>query len=154
MRKEIIRKIILFAILGILVSAYLLKIYYTDGDQICDINDTFSCTDVKKSDYSEAFGIPMAGYGLISYFLIGLIGLFRYYKEKLLQKNMWVRKIFSVQNLFYVSFVALIFSLYLTYTEFFIIKALCLFCLLSLGTISAITVLSYKNLKTKETELN
>ena len=149
MDKKTLKIIIFLAILGIFVSAYLLKLYYSDGSPICDIGDTFSCTDVKNSDYSEAFGIPMAGYGLMVYFLIGLMAVCRYKKEQLL-KNVWLQKAFTQQNLFYVSFTALIFSLYLTYIEFFIIKALCLFCLISLGIIMVITFYTYKNLKIKE----
>src|SRR3989344_3216582 len=132
MDKKTLKKIIFLAILGFLVSAYLLKAYYSDGSQLCDISETFSCTEVKNSDYSKAFGIPMAGYGLAAYLLIGLIAVCRYKKEQLLKKE-WLQKVFTQQSLFYVSFVALIFSLYLTYTEFFIIKALCLFCMVSFG---------------------
>ncbi len=149
MDKKTLKKIIFLAVLGILVSAYLLKVYYSDGSQICDISATFSCTEVKNSDYSEAFGIPMAGYGLAGFFLIGLIAVCRYKKEQLLNKR-WMQKACTQQSLFYVSFAALIFSLYLTYVEFFIIKALCLFCLVSFGIVAVITFYTYKNLKIKE----
>ena len=149
MDKKTLKKIIFLAVLGILVSAYLLKVHYSDSSQLCDINKTFSCSEVKNSDYSEAFGIPMAGYGLMGYFLIGLMAMLRYKKERLLEKE-WLKKVFTQQNLFYVSFAALIFSLYLTYTSLFIIKSLCLFCLISLGIIAMITFYTYKNLKVKE----
>ena len=42
---------------------------------------------------------------------------------------------------------ALITSLYLTYAEFFIIKAICILCVFSQITILGITFSSYKNLK-------
>ena len=146
MDKKTLKKIIFLAILGFLVSAYLLKAYYSDGSQLCDISETFSCTEVKNSDYSKAFGIPMAGYGLAAYLLIGLIAVCRYKKEQLLKKE-WLQKVFTQQSLFYVSFVALIFSLYLTYTEFFIIKALCIYCLVSAISSTILFILGLKVLK-------
>ncbi|MBU0460342.1 MAG: vitamin K epoxide reductase family protein [Nanoarchaeota archaeon] len=148
MKKKILKKIIFLAFLGILVSIYLLNIFYAEGEQGCDISETLSCSAVKNSSYSRFVGVPTALMGIIGYVLIGLIALVRLQKEKWL-KNKWMKKIFSQKNLFYVTFVALIFSLYLTYTELFIIKAICIFCIISLLIISLITVYTYKNVRIK-----
>ncbi|MDA9951540.1 thioredoxin domain-containing protein [Oligoflexaceae bacterium] len=37
-------------------------------DAVCNINETFSCDDVAKSEYSELFGVPLGVYGF-GYFL-------------------------------------------------------------------------------------
>lgn len=149
MNKKTLRKIIFLSILGIIVSAYLLKVYYSDGSQICDLGGTFSCSTLKNSQYAQVLGYPVALYGLLGYLLIGLIAVFRYKKEEWL-RGKWMRRIFSQHNLFYVSFVALIFSVYLTFLEFFVIKALCLFCLVSFAIIIVITVYTYRNFRVKE----
>ena len=150
MDQKTLKKIIFLAVLGILVSAYLLKVHYSEGSQLCDVGDTFSCTDVNNSKYSQMLGLPVALYGLLAYFLIGLTAVLRHQKESWL-RSLWARKIFSSQNLFYLSFITLIVSLYLTYIEFFIIKTLCLFCLISFGIIILISIYTYKNLKVKKT---
>ena len=138
----------LLAVLGMLVSIYLLNLHYSDGNgsEVCDINPAFSCTDVKNSEYSTFLGIPMAGYGLIGYLLIGIVALFRYKKHTWLVNDK-LSKLFKPQNLFYLSFLGLIISLYLTYLEFFVILALCIFCLISFGIISLITYYTYQNNK-------
>tara|TARA_Y100000034_G_C6695601_1_gene306507 strand:- start:213 stop:668 length:456 start_codon:yes stop_codon:yes gene_type:complete len=150
MKKKTLKKIMFLAGLGILVSIYLLNLHYSSSEsEICNINPVFSCTDVKNSSYSEAFGIPMAGYGLIGYLIIGVIVLFRYNKKKWLG-NGKVKRLFTPQNLFYVSFLGLIISLYLTYLEIFVINALCLFCLISFGIIALITYYTYDNIKIRK----
>ena len=58
-----------------------------------------------------------------------------------------LRKTISAENLLAFSVIALGVSLYLTYAEFFLIKALCIFCLVSQITILGITISSYYNLK-------
>jgi len=64
-----------------------------------------------------------------------------------IRKKKIINKIISAKTLLFFSIMALITSLYLTYAEFFIIKAICILCVFSQITILGITFSSYKNLK-------
>ena len=142
MRKETIYTVVIaLSILGVLVSGYLLYIHYSILASPCDLNGTFQCSLVNRSVYSEILGIPVALLGLIGYSILG-IGNFL-----LLQK----RKVMGVtsRNLFLFSLIAVGVSLYLTYAEFFILKAICLFCVISQIDIIVISFLTYTLQKLK-----
>jgi len=66
MKKLLLKIIILFCLLGILLSSYSLYHHYTDIKGICNINDTFSCDVVNRSVSSEFLGIPVALIGIIN----------------------------------------------------------------------------------------
>lgn len=151
MKKKLLRSIILLSLLGVLISIYLLILHYQDGQQICDINDALSCTQVKESSYAQLLGFPIALYGIIGYLILGIMSIMMLLRVRILRNRYW-RKAINDENLFYLAFVALLFSLYLTYAEIFLIKSLCIFCLFSAVIIAAITILSYKHLKLKPLE--
>jgi len=104
---------------------------------------------VNQSKYAEVFGIPVALLGMMGYSFLGLVSLVLL-KRKFLSKvraNKFLGKLVSVQTLFVFSIIALIVSLYLTYAEFFLIKAICIWCLISQIIILVIVGFSYKILK-------
>jgi protein-disulfide isomerase len=78
-RKQLVIIGIILAIIGIAISSYTLNHHLMvqemgQTDSFCNINDTFSCDDVAKSEFSEdPYGNPLGIYGM-GYFL-GLIGL-------------------------------------------------------------------------------
>jgi uncharacterized membrane protein len=97
--------------IGILVSSYLLYARLSGGELICGVS---SCNTVNSSDYSVLLGVPLSAWGLLFYGGMIFLLLVRKYK------------------LFYFgSIVGVIFSAYLTFLEFFVIKAWCQWCLLS-----------------------
>ena len=102
--------LIIISLLGILSTMYLTYAHYF-GSNICDVSNFISCDRVNISEYSTIFNIPLSILGVI-YFLISLILIIN---DKIKLAG-------------YLSVPVLIYSLYLTYVEFFIIKALCLVC--------------------------
>jgi len=89
---------------------------------------------VFKSFYSEIAGFPVALVGLLGYMailLVAFVGLARPSKIKLVSLSLVV-----------MSSVATLFSLYLTYIEFFVLRAVCIICIGSQLVIIAILVLS------------
>lgn len=68
---------IILAVLGCGLSVYL-TLHHMEvkrngfTDAFCNVNDTFSCDDIAKSEYAEVFGIPLGVYGF-GYFLALLI---------------------------------------------------------------------------------
>lgn len=147
-QKKILKIIFILSILGVILSVFLINLYYSKDKSICDINEIFHCSKVSASEYSTLFDIPMAFFGLFGYFSLALISLGIYIKkikeekQRIKNKNLLIKKIFSPKFLLFFSLLALIFSLYLTYAESFIIKAFCIFCLFSQAIIFGIVILA------------
>ena len=125
---------IILAILGIVVSSYSLMHHIelkANGatDAFCNVNDTFSCDDVAKSDYSEdPWGNPLGIYG-IGYFLSLLFLLLRAQIQK--------HTVESLHAYIVLAGIGAISSTILGLISFISIGALCLTCI----TIYAITYL-------------
>lgn len=102
--------LIILAIIGILSSSYLTYSKYS-SDNLCDINDFLSCDKVNTSEYSTFLNIPLSILSIL-YFIIILILTYNNY----------------FNYIFYLSIPVLLFSLYLTYIELFVINALCVVC--------------------------
>lgn len=134
MKKNLLNGMIALALLGVVLSIYSLahKAGFTSG-AICNISDTFSCDIVNQGPYSEMYGIPVAGMGIIGYGFL-LIGA-------LLKKKNVSDKGLS-QFLRLASYGGLAFALYLTALEAFVLYAWCIVCLLSQVTIAMLAILS------------
>ncbi|MBT4805209.1 vitamin K epoxide reductase family protein [Candidatus Woesearchaeota archaeon] len=148
-QQRLLNFIFFLSILGIILSGYLTYIHYSTLNSPCDFSETFQCSLVNRSKYAEIFSIPVALLGIIGYSFLGFISL-SLAKDNLLtkiRKKKIINKIISAKTLLFFSIMALITSLYLTYAEFFIIKAICILCVFSQITILGITFSSYKNLK-------
>jgi uncharacterized membrane protein len=128
----------ILSIIGAIDALYLslVKLAHTEvycgGSSICDI--------VNSSPYSMIKGVPIAFLGLGAYlFLIVILFL-----EK--------RKVISLENFVYLNFgvclVGLLFSIYLTYIELFVLHAICPYCfasaviMLLLFTLSVVRIYS------------
>ena len=155
-QQKLLKFVFFLSILGILVSGYLTYLHYSTQNSTCDINATFQCSSVSNSKYSQILGVPVAILGLFGYMFIGTIswGILKKENIKMLIKNNLLTQFVSPKTLSLFSVIALIFSLYLTYTEFFLIKALCIFCLISQAIILTIAVISYQNNNLSKKEEN
>src|SRR3989344_3435924 len=133
------RLAIVFSILGLIISSYALYLHFRPlGDSWCDLSTAFSCDLVNKGPWSEIFGVPVAFFGIPGYAFLLLLSVFR--------PNNW-QKWFLLAVL-----TGIVFSLYLTYLEAFVILAWCIVCLSSLTVITIlgfIGILLQRNLKNK-----
>lgn len=116
--------------LGVGVTIYLIYQHYKpSADSFCNISDYVSCDVVNKSIYAEIFGIPVAVFGFLTYtalFVVSL-GLYKGWNfTKILGGLTQHRTIVGTAVL---STLGLVFSLYLTWIEFFVLTAVCIFCL-------------------------
>jgi uncharacterized membrane protein len=117
--------LIILALLGIAASSLALREHYrTYGDAPCDINDRWDCGIVNHSPYAMLHGVPVADIGIAGYLLLGILALKRTYKTMLV-----------------LAIPALAFSVYLAHIEKDVLGVWCLYCAISLGTISVISVL-------------
>jgi len=123
-QKKALNYISITSILAILVSIYLLYLHYskTPG-KFCSFGQYFSCDLVNKGIYSlfpPKIGIPVAFLGIL-FFTIILILSRMLYKDP--EKK-------TINYLFILSILSLLFAIYLFSIEAFIIHSFCIFCLI------------------------
>jgi vitamin-K-epoxide reductase (warfarin-sensitive) len=119
------------SIAGIGVSAVSLQRHYAkSATSYCEFGEKFNCDIVNRSEYSEVLGIPVAGIGVVGYGI--LLGLSSYYRARTETPLL----------LLVAASTGLVFALYLTYVEGYVLTTWCVLCLTSLGLISLISVLA------------
>lgn len=117
--------IALLALAGVVVSTMALRIHYSTDTQPCSINEKWDCGIVNHSPFAEVAHVPVAAIGIAGYLVLAGLSLAR---------RRWLVLAAAV--------VGLGFSLYLTHIEKDVLQVWCLYCVTSLGIISAITLLS------------
>lgn len=116
---------ILLALAGIVVSSLALREHYRQDTSPCSINDKWDCGIVNKSPYAVIAGVPVATIGIAGYLLMGMLGGLRRYRLLLVA-----------------TLGGLAFSLYLTHIEAKVLGVWCIYCVISLGVISLMTLLA------------
>ncbi|MFN2747550.1 MULTISPECIES: vitamin K epoxide reductase family protein [Bacillus] len=104
----------IIAILGVLVSLYL-YLTHLSSSTFCPLGD---CAAVNNSKYAQIGGIPMSVLGFFYYMCLFAVSMFS------------GRKLFSLLMKAMLLF-GLLFSIYLTYLEIFVINAICFWCVIS-----------------------
>jgi uncharacterized membrane protein len=113
------------AFIGLTASLLALREHYRAyGDAPCDINERWDCGIVNHSPYAVIDGVPVAVIGIVGYLVLGLLAWKRAYAIMLA-----------------LAIPALAFSLYLARIEQHVLGVWCLYCAISLGTISVMTLL-------------
>ena len=143
--------IVFLALAGTVAAALALREHYrTEGQAPCSINETWDCGAVNKSRFASIGGvfdkltnrntipsddakprfeavreIPVADVGIAGYILLGLLALMK--RWRLLAAA---------------AVLAFAFSCYLAYIEKYILEKWCIYCVISWGLITLITLLS------------
>ena len=118
--------LLILALLGVIVSSLALREHYREyGDAPCDINAHWDCGVVNHSPYAMLAGIPVAVLGIAGYILMGALAFVRSYRLLLVP-----------------TFAGLTFSLYLANIEAHVLGVWCIYCVISLGIISLMTLLN------------
>jgi vitamin-K-epoxide reductase (warfarin-sensitive) len=116
--------LIVLAVLGIVASSLALREHYRTDPSPCSINERWDCGIVNHSPYAMLFGIPVAVIGIAGYLLLGVLAFMRAYRVALVA-----------------ALAGLAFALYLAHIESAVLGVWCVYCAISLGTISLITLL-------------
>lgn len=117
--------LLILALLGVMVSSLALREHYRPyGESPCDINEHWDCGIVNHSPYAAVKGVPVADIGIAGYLLLAVLAWKRAYKIMLA-----------------LAVPALSFSLYLAHIEKDLLGVWCLYCAISLGAISMMTML-------------
>jgi len=123
--------IAVLAVLGMVVSGVSLRHHYAKSKTgYCDFGQNFNCDIVNRSQYSSIAGIPVAGIGIAGY--LALLAFATLYREK--AETPALLSIMALGGL--------LFAVYLTYIEGFVLQAWCILCLSSLTLILLITLTS------------
>jgi uncharacterized membrane protein len=116
--------LVVLAVIGIAASTLALREHYRTDTSPCSINEKWDCGIVNHSPYSVLLGVPVAAIGMAGYLLLGMLAFKRRYVA-----------------LLPLSLSALAFSLYLAHIEKDLLGVWCIYCVASLGVISAISLL-------------
>lgn len=122
----------ILAVLGLLNSIYLTWVKFTGKYELC--GPIGNCESVNTSQYSEVFGIPIALLGAGAY-LVMIISL-----SLESRGSFWVE--YSPIIVFGGSLIGVLYSIYLTYIEVAVLKAICPYCVISAIILVLLLVLS------------
>ena len=123
------------SILGLLLATYLFYNFLTKPlFESCYVNSRINCDAVTKGSLSTLFGIPVSLIGLTGYIIIFLSSIFR-------------KKLFVLG----MSTFGMVFCLFITYQEVFLLKVICPVCLTcQLVMLTVFLLAIYLNLKKSE----
>ncbi len=111
----------ILAIIGIIDSLYLSYAKISHSELYCAGSN--NCATVNSSSYSEVFGIPNAFLGAGGYIVIFLL----FYLE---ERNKFVKEYSSIIVLG-LTIIGALYSVFLTYVEVALLKAVCPYCFIS-----------------------
>jgi uncharacterized membrane protein len=117
--------LVVLCVVGIAAASLALREHYREGDSPCRINERWDCGIVNKSPFAVIAGVPVAVIGIAGYLLLGALAFKRAYRLML---------VFAIAGL--------AFSLYLAHVERDLLGVWCIYCVISLGVISLLTLLS------------
>jgi vitamin-K-epoxide reductase (warfarin-sensitive) len=118
--------LLILAVFGVIVASLALREHYREyGDSPCSINAHWDCGIVNHSPYAMLGGIPVATIGIAGYILMGALAFLRLYRLLLVP-----------------TLAGLAFSLYLASIEKNVLGVWCIYCVISLGIISLMSLLN------------
>jgi uncharacterized membrane protein len=126
-------------VIGLVVTTYLSYLKAFDTTAVCVESGAFNCEIVLNSAYSRLAGIPIAYLGLLVYILLGLMLVF--------EPRVPFLRDYGVMLIFGLTLFAWMFSMYLVYLQFFVLRALCPWCLTHEANITVFFVLSILRLR-------
>ncbi len=122
------------SLIGLGVALYLTYVEWSHARAIC--GPVGDCNTVQSSSYAKLFGVfPVGLLGALGYIVMIAAWAWRHWRTGWLAKQAGVA-------LFAMALFGTIFSIYLTYLELFVIKAVCIWCLSSALIMSLLMLLT------------
>src|SRR5271154_6946230 len=116
--------LIVLVVVGIAASSLALREHYRTDPSPCSINEKWDCGIVNHSPYAMLYGVPVAVIGIAGYLLLGVLAFMRSYRVMLVG-----------------ALGGLAFALYLAHIESAVLGVWCIYCVISLGVISLLSLL-------------
>ncbi|MFH1218593.1 MAG: vitamin K epoxide reductase family protein [Candidatus Peregrinibacteria bacterium] len=120
----------ILSFLGFLDATYLTVSHFAGSELNCEIFK--GCNEVTNSKYSEIFGIPIALGGTLYYLAIFI--------TTLLYADLRKRRLLTLIPI--LTTAGILFTIYLIYIQFFVIGAICIYCMFSAVTTTTLFILS------------
>lgn len=138
--------IALLALVGLFVALYLwLHALGFGGDIKCGASG--GCETVQTSRWAVLLGFPVAFYGVVGYLAVMIVALASL-RPAALAHRQWNVMLVALAS------VGLLFTIYLTYLEFFVIHAMCRWCVGSAVIITLIWIVSILSLRSPATRID
>ena len=116
--------LVVLCLVGVIAASLALREHYREDASPCSINEHWDCGIVNHSPFAVILGVPVAVIGIVGYLLLGALALKKAYRLMLLAV-----------------LPGLAFSLYLAHIEKDVLGVWCIYCAISLGIISLLTLL-------------
>ncbi|MBI3644506.1 MAG: hypothetical protein HY233_00850 [Acidobacteriales bacterium] len=116
--------LVVLCVVGVVAATLALREHYREDTSPCSINDRWDCGIVNHSPYAVLWGVPVATIGIAGYLFLGALAFKKAYRLMLIA-----------------ALAGLAFSLYLTRIEAHVLGVWCIYCVISLGVISLLTLL-------------
>ncbi|HLG25716.1 MAG TPA: vitamin K epoxide reductase family protein [Candidatus Gracilibacteria bacterium] len=145
---KLLKGVVVLSFLGILTASYLTYLHYQpEASEFCNFGEQFNCEVVNKSQWSYIdlglFDLPVSILGLSAYVFFFIVSLLVVKGFRFQKIHKWLRPGNMLKLMQYLSVVGLIFSLYLTYIEAFVLQTWCIFCVTSQIIMILITILFF-----------
>ena len=134
-------RIMFISFIGLIDAIYLSYLHHlVSAGGGCPTQDLpgLDCGVVLASDQAKLFGIPVAWLGVIGFLMLIVLSLDRYLNMDL-ERTKYNKILLPITGI-----IGVIFGLYLTYAEAFIIHQWCPFCLIAFGLTLGATFFSLK----------
>ena len=128
------RIIFVLSLLGISIAIYVLQSFLRDTPIVC-LNS--GCELVRKNSASYILGIPVPAFGLVGYSFLAILAFAKTTKNT--NKRTISRLMLGIATF------GALFVTWFTYTELFVIRAVCTWCAVSTVNMVTIFVLTIKN---------
>jgi len=115
---------VVLCLVGVIAASLALREHYREDASPCSINERWDCGIVNHSPFAVFLGVPVAVIGIVGYLLLGALAVKKAYRLMLLA-----------------ALPGLAFSLYLAHIEKDVLGVWCIYCAISLGVISLLTLL-------------
>jgi uncharacterized membrane protein len=127
------RLVLLFALLGLVAASTSLYVHFRlltrpAYTSFCDVNATISCTQAYLSPYGSIRGVPVALLGVVWFVFALLLAVADKWGSAAMRESLSA-------YLFACSTVALAAILYFAYAAFFVLKVVCVLCLLTYAAV-------------------
>ena len=116
--------LVVLCLVGVIAASLALREHYREDASPCSINERWDCGIVNHSPFAVFLGVPVAVIGIVGYLLLGALAVKKAYRLMLLA-----------------ALPGLAFSLYLAHIEKDVLGVWCIYCAISLGVISLLTLL-------------
>jgi uncharacterized membrane protein len=124
--------------LGAVIAAFLTSFHYSAGAAQRFCTQAAGCGSVNQSAYSQIHGVPIAIFGLASYIVVVALAL--------LAQGGWRYREWVPVATFGIALCGVLFSLYLSYLEVYVLHAICPWCVASAVVLCGLLVTSLADL--------